>query len=116
MESTRFARRSPASVADADRRRRVRTWLAAAAVASGAFTVYHATLLPGGDFGDTASFQATVGSPVLSARDGYPLYFAIGDAFLRLTGQAPARALNLASAVAGAAACGLVVLVGAELS
>lgn len=78
--------------------------------------LYHATLLPGVDFGDTGSFQATVGSPTISPRDGYPLYFALGDLFLRATGDEPARALNLASAVEGAVAAGLIVVAGAELA
>jgi hypothetical protein len=90
--------------------------LAAVLVALGAFVLYHATLLPGTDFGDTGSFQATVGSPIITPRDGYPLYFALGDALLGLTHAEPAHALNLASAVEGAIACGVIVLVAAELS
>jgi hypothetical protein len=89
---------------------------AAAAVAIAAFALYHATLLPGVDFGDTGSFQATVGSPIISPRDGYPLYFAIGDLFLWSTTAEPAHALNLASAVEGAVAAGLLVVVAADLS
>ena len=59
-------------------------------------------MLPGLDFGDTASFQTMVGSPIITPRDGYPLYFAVGAVFLRLTGGDPAHSLNLASAVTGA--------------
>src|SRR4029077_1559815 len=81
-----------------------------------AFVVYRATMLPGFDFGDTGSFQATVGSPFITPRDGYPLYFAIGQLFLWITRAAPAHALNLASVVAAAIACGLIVLAAAELS
>ncbi len=88
----------------------------ASAVTIGTFAVYYSTLLPGFDFGDTGSFQATVGSASISPRDGYPLYFAIGDAFLWLTRTEPARALNLASAVEASVACGLLALVAAELS
>jgi len=88
----------------------------ALAVASAAFALYHATLLPGFDFGDTGSFQATVGSPIITTRDAYPLYFAIGNVMLRLTGAEPAHALNLASAIEAAIACGLLVLVAGELS
>src|SRR4029078_1057297 len=91
-------------------------WRVAALVAVVAFALYRATLLPGFDFGDTGSFQATVGSPLITPRDGYPLYFAIGELFLRLTGAEPAAALNLASAVVAAMACSLIVLVAAELS
>src|SRR5712691_1178276 len=90
--------------------------LAALAVALAAFTLYRATLLPGVDFGDTGSFQTMVGSPLITPRDGYPLYFAIGSLSLWLTGAEPAHALNLASAIEAAVACGLIVLVGAELS
>jgi hypothetical protein len=94
----------------------VRTQFAAVAVAACALALYTSTLLPGVDFGDTGSFQATVGSPVISPRDGYPLYFAIGDLFLRLAPGDAAHALNLASAVEGALAAGVVVLAAAELS
>jgi Protein of unknown function (DUF2723) len=91
---------------------------AAAAVGAAlvAFALYHATLLPGVDFGDTGSFQATVGTRLLSPRDAYPLYFAIGGAFVRLTHLEPARALNLASAIEGGAAAGLAVLVAEALT
>src|SRR5580765_1452185 len=90
--------------------------LCAGLVSAAAFALYRATMLPGFDFGDTGSFQATVGSPLIMPRDGYPLYFAVGQLFLWVTGAEPAHALNLASAVTAAIACGLIVLVGAELS
>lgn len=90
--------------------------LAAAAVALVVFALYRATLLPGLDLGDTASFQATVGSTVIEARKAYPLYFALGRAILWATHAEPAYALNLASAVEAAIACGLLVLIAAELS
>jgi hypothetical protein len=96
--------------------RRFAPLLAAAIVAASAFALYRATLLPGFDFGDTGSFQATVGSPFITPRDGYPLYFAFGTIVLWLTGLEPAVALNMASAVTAAVACGLVVLVCVELS
>src|SRR5512132_345133 len=73
-------------------------------------------MLPGFDFGDTGSFQATVGSPLITPRDGYPLYFAVGQLFVWATRAEPAHALNLASAITAAVACGLIVLVGVELS
>ena len=85
-------------------------------VAGVAFALYHATLLPGFDFGDTGFLQDTAGERTITPRNGYPLYFALGHVFLWLTGAEPARAMNLASAVEGAAACGLLVLVAAELS
>src|SRR5262249_29412467 len=94
----------------------LRRTLPATIVALAAFALYRSTLLPGLDLGDTASFQATVGAPVLSPRDGYPLYFAIGALFARATSAEPAHALNLASAVEASAACGVFVLVAAELS
>ncbi len=90
--------------------------LTAALVAAFAFSLYRATLLPGVDFGDTGSFQATVGSPLITPRDAYPLYLAIGAAFVRLTGLEPARALNLASAVEASLAAAAMVVVAAELS
>ena len=90
--------------------------IAAALVAAGALTLYHATLLPGVDFGDTGSFQTTIGSAILTPRVGYPLYFAIGGAFLRITGLEPARALNVVTAIEAAIACGLFVVVAVELS
>ena len=93
-----------------------RATIAALLVALAAFALYHATLLPGVDFGDTGSFQTMVGSPLITPRDGYPLYFAIGGVFLWLTGAEPAHALNLVSAIEAAVACGLFVLVAAELS
>jgi Protein of unknown function (DUF2723) len=92
------------------------TLCVAGLVALAAFALYRATMLPGFDFGDTGSFQATVGSPLITPRDGYPLYFAIGQLFVWVTGAEPAHALNLASVVTAAAACGLVVLVAVELS
>jgi len=93
-----------------------RASFAALLVAVAAFTLYRSTLLPGADFGDTGSFQTMVGSPLITPRDGYPLYFATGSFVLWLTGAEAAHALNLASAVEAALACGLVVLVGVELS
>ena len=91
-------------------------FLAAAAVALFAFSLYRATLLPGFDFGDTGSFQATVGSELLTPRDAYPLYFAIGATVVRLTHLEPASALNLASAIEAAVAAAAIVFVAAELS
>ena len=75
--------------------------LAGFAAAALSFVLYRATLLPGVDFGDTGSFQTMVGSPLITPRDGYPLYFALGTAMLWLTKAEPAHALNLASAIEG---------------
>ncbi len=90
--------------------------LAAVGVGAAAFLLYRATLLPGLDFGDTASFQVVAGLPTISTRDAYPLYFAIGAVLCRMIGGDPAHALNLASAIESAAACGVLTLVAAELS
>jgi Protein of unknown function (DUF2723) len=93
-----------------------RAWIAAIAVACATFALYHATLLPGLDFGDTGSLQTIVGTPLVTPRDGYPLYFALGKLLLLITRAEPARALNLASALEAAIACGLLTLAAAELS
>lgn len=90
--------------------------IAAFAVGAVAFVLYRATMLPGLDFGDSASLQATVGSPVLTPRSGYPLYFAIGALLLKATAAAPAHVMNLASAIEAAGACGLFVLVASRLT
>ena len=81
-----------------------------------AFALYRSTLLPGVDLGDSGSFQTMAGSPLVRPRDGYPLYFAIGALFLRIADGDPAHALNLTSAIEAAIACGLFVVVAAELS
>jgi hypothetical protein len=77
------------------------------AVAAAALALYVSTLLPGQDLGDTASFQAIAGSRYLTPRDAYPLYFAIGNALIWLTGSEPAWALNFSSALFAALACGM---------
>ena len=98
-----------------------RTWipqqgLIAAGVALVAFLCYYRTLLPGLDLGDSASFQAVVGSLTLNPRQAYPLYFALGNVFVWLHPGEPARALNLASAVYGAIAVGLASWFAARVS
>ena len=90
--------------------------LASGVLAAVAFLLYSTTLLPGQDLGDTASFQAIVGDPLLVPRQGYPLYFALNGALARLLPLEAARAANLGSAITAAAAVGLLVLVGAELA
>jgi hypothetical protein len=95
--------------------RRIPTLAAALVVSLVAFALYRSSLLPGVDFGDSGSIQTTIGSPLLTPRDGYPLYFAIDAAVLRLTGAEPAHAANLTSAIEGAVACGALVVVCAEL-
>ena len=90
--------------------------LAAASVGLAAFALYRTTLLPDMDLGDTPSFQARIGTPFLTPRDGYPLYTATGTVFHWIVKGSPAHALNLASAAEGALACAVIVLVGVELS
>src|SRR6266550_7217315 len=85
--------------------------IAACIVATLAFWAYTQTLLPGVDLGDTGGFQAAVLSPDVSARQAYPLYYALARPFVRAVSAAnPARGLNLFSAVFGAAAVGLLTL------
>jgi hypothetical protein len=111
-----FVQRLRASGPAASRRSAVARSGAALAIAGCAFLLYYATLLPGVDFGDSGSIQTTVGSPLLTPRTGYPLYFAIGALVLRATGAAPAFAMNLTSAIEAAAACGAFVLVAAAMT
>jgi hypothetical protein len=87
----------------------------AAAVALGAFLLYHATLLPGFDLGDTASFQTMGGLTKLTPRDAYPLYYGVALPVVPFFSN-QAYAMNLLSAIEGALACGLMVLVAFELS
>jgi hypothetical protein len=89
--------------------------LAALFVGLAAFGLYYSTLLPGFDFGDSASFQVMAGSPTVTPRDAYPLYFALARP-LALVFRDPAYALNLTTAIEAALACALIVLVAAELS
>jgi hypothetical protein len=73
-------------------------------------------LLPGLDFGDSASFQNGVGSLTLTPRQAYPLYYALGNVVAWLDPREPAHAMNLASAIYGAIAVGLTTWVAAELA
>jgi Protein of unknown function (DUF2723) len=90
--------------------------VAAVSVGIVTWALYRSTMLPGMDLGDTPSFQARVGTALVTPRDGYPLYSAIGTLFHRAIGGDPARALNLASTVQGALVCAVTVLLGAELT
>ena len=89
---------------------------ACALVAALTFACYHATLLPGLDFGDTAAYQAAVGDWRLTPRQAYPLYYAIANTIFAFTGGEPAHSLNLTSALAGGAACGALVWVASALT
>ena len=86
---------------------------AAAVVAFGAFLLYRATLLPGFDLGDTASFQTMGGLSKITPRDAYPLYYAISLPVVPFFSN-QAYAMNLLSAVEAALACGLIVLAALE--
>jgi hypothetical protein len=86
-------------------------------VATLAFWAYTQTLLPGVDPGDTGGFQAAVLWPEVSARQAYPLYYNLARPFVTATApDDPARALNLFSAIWGAAAVGLLVFVCASVT
>ena len=74
-----------------------------------AFWAYTRTLVPGVDLGDTGGFQAAVLWPEVSARQAYPLYYALAQPFVATVSAGnPARGLNLFSAITAALAVGLV--------
>ena len=78
-------------------------------VATLAFWAYTRTLVPGVDLGDTGGFQAAVLWPEVSARQAYPLYYALAKPFVgTVSATNPARGLNLFSAITAALAVGLV--------
>ena len=82
-----------------------------------AFWAYTQTLLPGVDPGDTGGFQAALMWPEVSARQAYPLYYNLARPFVAATAPGdPARALNLFSAVWGAAAVGLLAFTCASVT
>ena len=90
--------------------------VAAGAVATVAFWAYTRTLLPGVDLGDSGGFQAAAVWPETSARESYPLYFALGEAFMRAVSAAnPARGLNLFSAIWAALGAGLLTFVAGRV-
>jgi hypothetical protein len=90
---------------------------AACIVSTVAFWAYTRTLLPGVDLGDTGGFQAAVLWPEWSARRAYPLYYTFATPFIRAVSEdAPARGLNLFSAIWAALAAGLLVLVTGRLT
>ncbi len=100
-----------------DRRHLLVSRLAASAtVAAVAFFCYYSTLLPGQDLGDTASFQATAGSLILTPRQGYPLWYATANPFVWWIAADAARATNLASAFFAALAAGLLTWVTADIA
>lgn len=81
---------------------------AALATAAVSFAAYRLTLLPGLDFGDTASFQDAGGSLTITPRQAYPLYFGLSNLVVWSAGGEPAFGMNLASAIYGALACAAV--------
>ena len=95
-------------MADTDGGLRVAAATAACIAGTIAFAAYTRTLLPGVDLGDTGGFQAAVLWPETSARQGYPLYYALARPFVGvLSADNPARGLNLFSALCAGAAVGL---------
>jgi 4-amino-4-deoxy-L-arabinose transferase-like glycosyltransferase len=91
--------------------------VAACLVATLAFWAYTQTLLPGVDLGDTGGFQAAVLWPEVSARQAYPLYYAVARPFVSaVSKENPARGLNLFSAIFGAGAVGLLAFLCARVS
>ena len=89
----------------------------AAILATAAFYAYSRTLLPGVDLGDTGGFQAAVLWPGVSARQAYPLYYALGHPFVAAVAAAhPARGLNLFSALCGGIAVGLLAWIVAAVA
>lgn len=94
----------------------VRGIAAAAATALITCLLYHATLLPGMDLGDSASFQTDAGTTLLTPRQGYPLYFALLWIAVKVAPGDAAAAANLASAVCGALAAGGLTILAAGLS
>src|SRR5262249_5436775 len=81
-----------------------------------AFVLYVATLLPGLGIGDTAELQRVVTRLELAHPTGYPLYTMLGWLWTHLPlGSTPAWRLNLFSAVAGAAAIGVLYCAAREL-
>lgn len=108
---------APSSRANAVVRSRIPAFVAAVALATFAFWAYTQTLLPGVDLGDTGGFQAAVLWPEVSARQAYPLYYALARPFVSAASAAnPARGLNLVSAIFGAGAVGLLVFLCALVS
>jgi hypothetical protein len=90
--------------------------VAACVVATAAFWAYTRTLLPGVDLGDSGGLQAAAIWRETSAREAYPLYYALGELFVRVFSAAnPARGLNLFSAVCGGAATGLLTYITGRL-
>ncbi len=88
----------------------------ALAVALIALALYYGTLLPGLDFGDTAAFQDAGGALDVTPRQGYPLYFALGNLVVWAVGGEPAHGMNLASAIAAAMACGVLTWLAARIT
>ena len=94
-----------------------RAVIAGCVVATIAFAAYTRTLLPGVDLGDTGGFQAAVLWPEISARQAYPLYYALAKPFVAsVSPDNPARGLNLFSAVCAAVAAGVLTGVVARVT
>jgi hypothetical protein len=86
------------------------------AVAAAAFAAFLWRLLPGVGFWDTAIFQAAPPVLGLTHPTGYPTYLILGWAWVHgLWFLAPATALNVMTAVAGALAVGMVAALAMRL-
>lgn len=116
MAGGQLSNRDEGSATLGSARTRLAEGLTAAATGLVALLCYHATLVPGLDLGDSASFQTAVGSLTLTPRQAYPLYHAIGNVFAWVHPGEPARAANLLSAVSGALAVGVATLLATRLT
>ena len=116
MAGSQLSHRNEGRATVGPARTRIPEGLISVATAAVALLCYHATLLPGLDLGDSASFQTGVGSLTLTPRQAYPLYYALGNLFVWFHPGEPARAMNMASAVYGAVAVGLITLLGCTVS
>jgi hypothetical protein len=91
--------------------------MAACIVAIAAFWIYTRTLLPGVDLGDTGGLQASAIWTETSGRESYPLYYALGESFVRaVSPNNPARGLNLFSAVWASVAAGLLTFLASRIA
>ena len=116
MAGRQLSHRNEGSATVGPTRTRIPERLIAVATAAVALLCYHATLLPGLDLGDSASFQTGVGSLTLTPRQAYPLFYGLGNLFVWFHPGDSARAMNLASAVFGATAVGFATQLGCTLT
>ncbi len=89
--------------------------LAAVAAFAVALVVYVRTLLPGVSFGDWAEAEMIPARLGILHPTGYPLYSLVGTLFSLIPIESVAYRANLLSAVAAAAAVGVMVLIAVRL-